>query len=175
MDFIRVNKHITISEITLKDVAAFVEYLNDKDIYTNTLNIPRPYTKEDGEWFVNIVAERKKENGKTTNWAIRNKNEKLIGSIGFHNVIDGHKAEIGYWLAKPYWREGIMSEIVKKVSEIGFSKFKLRRITAHILEYNKASSRVLEKNNFVLEVSCVKNYYKKDGKIFNGKLYAKTN
>ena len=24
--------------------------------------------------------------------------EKLIGSIGFHNVIDGHKAEIGYWI-----------------------------------------------------------------------------
>ena len=67
MDFIRVNKHITISEITLKDVAAFVEYLNDKDIYTNTLNIPHPYTKEDGEWFVNIVAERKKENGKIFN------------------------------------------------------------------------------------------------------------
>jgi [ribosomal protein S5]-alanine N-acetyltransferase len=175
MDFIRVNKRITISEITLKDVAAFVEYLNDKDIYINTLNIPHPYTKEDGERFVNIVAERKKENGKTTNWAIRNKNEKLIGGIGFHNVIDGHKAQIGYWLAKPYWEEGIMSEIVKKVSEIGFSKFKLRRITAHIFEYNRASSRVLEKNNFALEVSCAKNYYKKDGKIFNGKLYAKTN
>ena len=51
MDFIRVNKHITMSEITLKDVAAFVEYLNDKDIYTNTLNIPHPYTKKDGKIF----------------------------------------------------------------------------------------------------------------------------
>ena len=61
------------------------------------------------------------------------------------------------------------------ISKIGFFKFKLSRITAHIFEYNEASSRVLEKNNFVLEASYVKNYYKKDDKIFNGKLYAKKN
>jgi len=49
MEFIRINKHIALSEITLKDVAAFVEYLNDKDIYNNTLNIQYPYTEGNGK------------------------------------------------------------------------------------------------------------------------------
>jgi|ETNmetMinimDraft_21_1059911.scaffolds.fasta_scaffold82621_2 RimJ/RimL family protein N-acetyltransferase len=174
MSSIRVNEHITLSEITINDIDSFREYLNDKDIYKNTLAIPHPYTKEDGLWFVNHVKEKKKENGKTVNWAIRNKEGKLIGGIGFHNGINGHKAEIGYWLAKPYWGQGIMSMAVKKVCEIGFKEFGLSRITANVFEQNIGSARVVEKCGFTLEAACLKNHYKKDRKIFNGKLYAKT-
>ena len=78
-------------------------------------------------------------------------------------------AEIGYWLAKPYWKKGIMSEAVKKICEIGFNEFGLSRITANVFEQNIGSARVVEKCGFTLEAACLKNYYKKDGK-----LYAKT-
>ena len=174
MDFIRVNEHITLSEITAKDVDASLEFLNEKEIYINTLAIPFPYTKEDSEWFISFVKENKKKNGVVVNWAIRNKEDKLIGVVGFHDGLDGHKAEIGYWLAKPYWGQGIMSEVVEKVCEVGFKEFGLSRITANVFEQNIASARVVEKCGFTLESACLKNYYKKDGKIFNGKLYAKT-
>ena len=172
MDFIRLNEHITLSEITPKDIDSFVEFLNEKEIYINTLTIPFPYTKENSEWFVSL--KNKKEHGRIINWAIRNKEEKLIGDVGFDNGIDGHKAEIGYWLAKPYWKKGIMSEAVKKICEIGFNEFGLSRITANVFEQNIGSARVVEKCGFTLETACLKNYYKKDGKLFNGKLYAKT-
>jgi len=169
MDFIRLNEHITLSEITPKDIDSFVEFLNEKEIYINTLTIPFPYTKENSEWFVSFVKKNKKEHGRIINWAIRNKEEKLIGVVGFDNGIDGHKAEIGYWLAKPYWKKGIMSEAVKKICEIGFNEFGLSRITANVFEQNIGSARVVEKCGFTLEAACLKNYYKK-----NGKLYAKT-
>ena len=174
MDFIRLNEHITLSEITPKDIDSFVEFLNEKESYINTLTIPFPYTKENSEWFVSFVKKNKKEHGRIINWAIRNKEEKLIGDVGFDNGIDGHKAEIGYWLAKPYWKKGIMSEAVKKICEIGFNEFGLSRITANVFEQNIGSARVVEKCGFTLETACLKNYYKKDGKLFNGKLYAKT-
>ncbi|HIE74077.1 MAG TPA: N-acetyltransferase [Flavobacteriales bacterium] len=169
MDFIRLNEHITLSEITPKDIDSFVEFLNEKEIYINTLTIPFPYTKENSEWFVSFVKKNKKEHGRIINWAIRNKEEKLIGVVGFDNGIDGHKAEIGYWLAKPYWKKGIMSEAVKKICEIGFNEFGLSRITANVFEQYIGSARVVEKCGFTLEAACLKNYYKKDGK-----LYAKT-
>ena len=174
MDFIRVNEHITLSEITAKDVNTFVEFLNEKEIYVNTLAIPFPYTKENSEWFVSFVKKNKKEHGRIINWAIRNKEGKLIGVVGFHDGLDGHKAEIGYWLAKPYWGQGIMSATVKKICEVGFKEFRLSRITANVFEQNIGSARVVEKCGFTLEAACLKNYYKKDGKLFNGKLYAKT-
>tara|TARA_B110000858_G_C17518122_1_gene343522 strand:+ start:72 stop:266 length:195 start_codon:yes stop_codon:yes gene_type:complete len=60
MDIISINEHITLSEITEKDVDTFVEFLNEKEIYINTLSIPFPYTKEDSNWFIAFVKENKK-------------------------------------------------------------------------------------------------------------------
>jgi RimJ/RimL family protein N-acetyltransferase len=62
----------------------------------------------------------------------------------------------------------------KKKCEIGFNEFGLSRITADVFEQNIGSARMVEKCGFTLEAACLKNYYKKDGKLFNGKLYAKT-
>ena len=79
MDIISINEHITLSEITEKDVDTFVEFLNEKEIYVNTLAIPFPYTKENSNWFIAFVKENKKKNSRLVNWAIRNQEEKLIG------------------------------------------------------------------------------------------------
>lgn len=173
MNSIRIDEHITLSEVTINDINSFIEHLNNKEIYNNTLTIPYPYTKEDGEWFINHVTDLKNKYNQTVNWAIRNSEEKLIGGIGFHEII-GHKAEIGYWLAEPYWGKSIMKGAINKVCEIGFNNFGLSRITANVFEKNIRSAKVLEKCGFELEAICLKNHYKKDGKIFNGKLYAKT-
>ena len=103
MDFILVNEHITISEIRAKDVDSFVEFLNEKEIYNNTLAIRFPYTKENSNWLIAFEKDNKKMNGRIVNWGIRNKEEKLIEVVGFHDGIDRHKVETGCWLPKPYW------------------------------------------------------------------------
>jgi RimJ/RimL family protein N-acetyltransferase len=48
----------------------------------------------------------------------------------------------------------------------------LIRITANVFAFNLGSARVLEKSGFQLE-GFLRKHYKKDGKIFDGKLYAK--
>ena len=174
MDVIKVNENISLSEITVNDCAAMVEYLAEKEIFDNTLNIPYPYTAKDAEDIVNHFKILKLKHKRLTNWAIRNVEYKLIGIIGFHNGIKSHKSEIGYWLAKPYWGKGIMTQVVQKVCHMAFQKFDLIRITATVFEKNIASAKVLEKCNFVLEGACLKNYYIKEGKEFNAKLYALT-
>lgn len=47
----------------------------------------------------------------------------------------------------------------------------LIRISAHIFIYNKGSARVLEKAGFQCE-GVLQKYYKKDGQLTDGKLYA---
>lgn len=88
MGYIKINESISLGEPTLDDVDNLVKYLNNKEIYNNTLSIPYPYTKQDGGWFVNFVADKKKEFGELLNWAIREKQGNLIGGIGFHNGIN---------------------------------------------------------------------------------------
>ena len=168
------SKNFFISDIGSQDKEAFVKHLSDKEIYDHTLAIPYPYMASDATHWILTVAEQTQKQGHSVNWAIRRQDGHLIGGIGFHDLEVGksHKAELGYWLAKPYWNQGIMTEAVKKVTEFGFKEFKLARIYASVFHFNKGSARVLEKAGFQFEGDLQK-YYKKEGKIFDGKLYAK--
>ena len=174
MNVIKVNENISLSRVTTSDCDAMVEYLTEKVIFDTTLNIPYPYTMKDAEFIVDYFKNLELKHNRLTNWGIRNVEQKLIGVIGFQSGIKSHKAEIGYWLAKSYWGKGIMTEVVEKVCHFAFQHFGLIRITATVFEKNIASAKVLEKCNFVLEGVCLKNYYIKEGKVLNAKLYALT-
>ena len=80
---IQVNENIFLTEIRPQDKEAFLEYLNEKEIYNNTLSIPYPYTSEDADYWIDHLKKRRQANGRDTQYAIRNKKEKLIGSCGF--------------------------------------------------------------------------------------------
>ena len=81
-------------------------------------------------------------------------------------------AEMGYWLAEPFWNKGIMSEVVSRFADFGFEKFELNRIFAESYISNPGSARVLEKAGFVLEGTLRASVFK-DGKVLDQFLYAK--
>ena len=173
---IQVSGNISLSQINKNDKPLLIKYLNDPDIYKNTLNIPYPYTSKDADWWIKHVKDNKKETGKLSNFVIRDKYKKLIGGIGFHLKygINSHKDEIGYWLAKEFWNKGIITKVVKKFCEIGFKENNLIRIEAFVFENNIASARVLEKNGFNKE-GVLQKYCIKDGLPLNAVLYALIN
>ena len=172
---LKINDSFFISDIISGDQAAYIEHLKEKQIYDQTLAIPYPYTQADADWWIKNVSEVTKKQGRSVNWAIRDANHQLVGGIGFHDFELGksHKAELGYWLAKPYWGQGLMTKAVQVVTPLGFKEFGLVRITANVFHFNTGSARVLEKAGYRLEGVLYK-HYKKDGNIFDGKLYAKT-
>jgi len=161
-----------ISEITSNDKKNLIKYLNQPEISDNTLAIPFPYTESDADFWINHVIEETKKIGKPINFAIRNSNCELIGGIGFNFIIPDHKAELGYWLTKEYWGRGIMTKAVIKICEYGFLKFNLVRVQATVFHFNERSETVLKKAGFAFE-GVLKNYYLKNGKIFDGFMYSK--
>ncbi len=170
----RLGSGFSITEIFAYDKAAYLEHLQEKQIYDQTLNIPYPYTEADADWWIHHVAEETAKQGRSVNWAIRERGGVLVGGIGYHSLEIGksHQAELAYWLARPQWGQGIITEAVKQVTALAFDEFDLVRITANVFAFNMASARVLEKAGFQLE-GHLRNHYKKDGKVFDGKLYAK--
>lgn len=168
---LKINDSFFISDIQRSDKAAYIEHLQEKEIYDQTLNIPFPYTEQDADEWLGFVARQAEH---CTNWAIRRKDGFLVGGIGFHGQasIAPHRGELGYWLAKPFWNQGIMTEAVKLITRHGFAELGLKRITAHVFVSNKGSARVLEKAGYHLEGRLKQHYYK-DGKIFDGFLYAR--
>ena len=171
---IAVSKQVHVGPFQLDDVTALVQYLNVRDVHDNTCHIPFPYTKEEASKFVNSTFEK---GDKSLQWAIRNKQDKLIGGIGFMGQhlkcgVYEFSDEIGYWLAKEDWGKGIMTQVVEQVVAYGFDKLKLMRIEARVFTINPASAKVLEKCGFELEGIQKKTFYK-NGKFLDSFIYAR--
>ncbi len=155
------------------DIPRFVEFLREREIYERTIAIPYPYTDADGKKFIELVDEKRKEFGHSMDWGIRNTKAELIGMIGFQGKSkkDSGKEEVGFWLGKPYWGKGIMTKVIKKLTEHAFREFKYQRIEINIFSFNDASCCVAEKCGYRFE-KLVPEAYQKDGKAIDAKLYA---
>lgn len=169
-----VNDDIHLTPYRLSDKAALVEYIDDEEIHRNTLAIPYPYTERDADEWLELTQQEFEKYRLHANWVIRNRKGKLIGCIGRQMLYGktGHTDEVGYWLARPYWGKGIMTEVVKVFCDYWFEKGPLIRFTAAVFAYNRASARVLEKAGFEREGYLKKHYYK-NGEYLDGILYAK--
>jgi len=73
---------------------------------------------------------------------LKSKNE-LVGMIDLR--IARFRIEVGYVLARPYWRLGIMTEALLRIVEWAFSQQEIYRVWAVCDVDNIASARVLEK------------------------------
>ena len=92
------------------------------------------------------------EDGKAITFAIELRSDaSLVGAIGLR--IDGcfNKAELGYWVGKPFWNRGYATEATTAVLTFGFNELQLNRIHAAHLARNPASGRVMQKSGMILE------------------------
>jgi [ribosomal protein S5]-alanine N-acetyltransferase len=72
----------------------------------------------------------------------------IVGSGGFKGPPVGGKIEIAYGTFEGSRKQGIGTEICKKLVNIALETDPFVRITARTLPENNFSNRVLEKNNF---------------------------
>ena len=98
-----------IRDWRIGDVSSVAKYANNRKIWINLRDgFPHPYQLSDAENFLSKVVQ---QNPRTV-FAIADDKE-AIGSIGLMLGEDVHRftAEIGYWLAEPFWNKGIMSGV----------------------------------------------------------------
>jgi ribosomal-protein-alanine N-acetyltransferase len=118
---------------------------------------PHPYQLTDAEVFINRVSSQEA----TTVFCIEYNNE-CVGVIGCFQQSDVYckTAEIGYWLAEPFWSKGIMTKAVKNICVYIFENFDIVRIYAGVFEWNEPSMKVLQKAGFKYEGIGEKNVFK---------------
>lgn len=115
------------------------------EIADMTLLVPHPYPDGAAEaWIATHEAEFLA--GLRVHFAItRRADGSLLGAIGLGVNREHSRAEVGYWIGLPYWRQGYCTEAGRAVLDYGFGVFGLQRIFAHHLTRNPASGRVLQK------------------------------
>jgi ribosomal-protein-alanine N-acetyltransferase len=152
-----------------EDAPALARYADNRQIWSNLRDaFPHPYRPEHAGEFIRRVSAASPR----TVFAIATDSE-AIGSIGLMPGQDVHRytAELGYWLALPYWGRGIVTAAVRAMVEYGFRELGLHRVFAEPYAGNAASARVLEKAGFTLEGRLRASAFK-DGKILDQLLYA---
>jgi RimJ/RimL family protein N-acetyltransferase len=140
-----VTERLLLRPFTLADAPTVQKLAGDRDIASVTLNIPHPY--EDGmaeEWIG--THEKAFEEGKEVVFAVvLHENDALIGAVGLMINQEHERAEMGYWIGKPYWGNGYCTEAARAMLGYGFNTLGLNRIHATHLTRNPASGRVMEK------------------------------
>jgi RimJ/RimL family protein N-acetyltransferase len=152
-----------------RDVGSLLKYADNSKIARNlTDKFPHPYTRQDGVNFISMASSF----DPPRIFAIDIECE-AVGSIGIFPQEDVHRlnAEMGYWLAEPFWGLGIISRAIPQIVEYGFKTWDIRRIFARPYGTNLASQRVLEKNGFVLEARFSETLIK-NGELLDELIYA---
>lgn len=81
-------------------------------------------------------------------------NGRAIGAIALK--LNGHtdmtdrddECELGYWLGKPFWGQGLIPEAAKEMIRHGFEELHMRAIWCGYYDGNEKSKRVQEKCGF---------------------------
>jgi len=140
------TKRLYFRHWTINDREQLFSLAKDPDI-GNKCGWPPHKTMEDSINVINTVYTNKE------NYAICKKgNDIPIGCIDLmFNKEKDDECELGYWLGRKYWGQGIMPEAAEEMIRHGFEDLKLSKIWCAYYEGNEQSKRVQEKLGFIFQ------------------------
>lgn len=161
--------NFTLRPWNMDDLESLVRYANNYEIAKFMTDMfPHPYTSENGKAFITYAT----GDNPLHIFAIDIEGV-ASGGIGLHPQSDvlRKNAEMGYWLAQPFWGLGIMPRAIAQMVEYGFRNFDITRIFARPFGTNIASQKTLEKAGFTLEARFEKTIFK-NGEFLDELIYA---
>ena len=145
------SDNLNLRPLELSDAPQVKELASDYDIAKTTLHIPHPYPDGAAEAWIERTHEASRE-GRVYAFAIvRYLDNEFLGAISLGVSREHRRAELAYWMGKPYWGHGYTTEAARKLLAFGFEELDLNRIFALAFATNPASSRVMEKIGMTFE------------------------
>ncbi len=131
------------------DLESLLRHANDEAVSRGLRDrFPYPYTRADGEAF--LSGRVLDLDGPTLAIEIDGHACGGIGA-GLGSDTRRHSAEIGYWLGRALWGQGVMRRVVAAYVPWLMDRYDLYRLQAEVLDTNAASARVLLASGFVEE------------------------
>jgi ribosomal-protein-alanine N-acetyltransferase len=164
------TERLILRPYTLDDAPELQRLIGERDVARTLMSVPHPYPDGAAEEFINAHPERA-EKGQyqfaITHW----KEGYLIGGTGFNDVDrEAGRAEIGYWIARPYWGNGYGTEAARAMVKFGFEVMNLNRIHAAHFSNNPASGRIMRKIGMKYE-GCRRQHVRKWGVLLDWECY----
>lgn len=138
------TERLILRPFTMEDAGRVEELAGDPEVARYTANIPHPYPVGSAtKWIaVHILHYLEQE---AVIFAIQEKEGPLLGAIQLTLELEHGRAEMGYWIGRPFWGKGYGSEAARSVLDYGFREWALHRIYASYVSANLASGRIMQK------------------------------
>lgn len=152
----------------LADSQRVAELANDEELARNLRSFGYPYTLEDAQNWLETLSDEW-EQGQSAVFAICPRNQEtdevgsLVGAIGVVLDQQSNRGELGYWIGRDFWGQGIATDAANSVLDFAFSQLGLNRVVAECLVRNPASARVLEKLGMEQEGFFPQHFRKNEG------------
>lgn len=132
------------------DAPRIAALIGDWEVARMLGTVPYPYPEDGGlDWVAKLHP--KILSGSAAVFALVRRtmsDEGMIGCVGLEQREGKDAPDLGYWLGRPYWGCGLMTEAAAAVVAYGFQVFSNDRVLARHLPENEASGRVLAKLGF---------------------------
>lgn len=135
---------LVLRPLAASDAPAVQRYAGDERVARWTARIPHPYPDGAAEAW---IAEAHGQMARGAGWqlGLDARGHGMVGVVGLERDEDGVSAELGYWIAVPFWGHGYATEAARRMVRFAFEATDLAQIHARALPDNAASIRVLGK------------------------------
>lgn len=150
----KIEEDLALKLIEQRDAKRVFELTNNSRAYLREWLPWLDITKsiEDTNGFINICLKGYFEN-RSMNTVILFKGE-IVGVAGFNEINWSNKtAYIGYWLGEEYQGNGIMTKVVKALTNYAFDELNLNKVEIRAAVENKKSRVIPESLGFIKEGS----------------------
>ena len=127
-----------------EDAKALYKYASDPEVGPACGWLPHRNTEESRRIILTTLS------GEDTFALVLRETEEPVGCISLFQsrVCAQGEKELGYWLGRPLWGQGLMTEAARRVVKYGFGQLECPRIwCAHAVE-NTRSARIIRKLRF---------------------------
>lgn len=139
------TRRLLLRAPVMEDIDRMTALAGDLDVARMLGRMPHPYLPEHAEEFLGLCQAMDPATDRV--FAIELEDEGFIGVIGFSPL--GGETELGYWIGRPYWGRGLLSEAADAALAWARRVWKRRHIVAGHFTDNPASGRVLCKAGFL--------------------------
>ena len=152
---------MTLRQWKKDDIKELANLMNHADRSYLSNGLPYPYTDENANWWLNMVADKDGKDGLYRAVVV---DGNIVGMVSLEKKSDVYEkdAYISYLLMTEYWGKGITTQAVQEFCEEAFEKLDIIRITGSVFGENEASKKVLIKAGFGLEGVMRNAVYKND-------------
>lgn len=142
------TRRLLLRPLAFSDAAAIQHHFNNWNIIENLASVvPWPYPDDGAETFIKQQLRKIAAGEEIYQWVLvlRLGDDEAIGNIRFIPRADNPKGNRGFWLAEPYWNQGLMTEAITVVNDFVFKTLGIESFHVCNAASNVASRRVKQK------------------------------